>query len=162
MHDPGLSLDEECFREHLEGFDFRQGEEAGRWSLHEDDSVKWPNAVIWVAAPPRASGPDRFHLFFNLGGYPNEGPTAFLWDPATKAKLDPANWPKGVNDVHMALRATWNNANAIYAPWDRLAAAGHPDWLVKHAGLLWSPAHTIVHYLRLTHELLQSEDYHGT
>jgi hypothetical protein len=156
-----MSLDEECFHEHLGSFEFREGAESGRWGFHQDDSVVWPNAVLWAAAPPRAGGPDRFFLFFNLADYPKSGPTAFVWDPDTKAKLDKAHWPKGANDVHMAFRATWNDANALYVPWDRAAAAGHPDWLVQHAGLIWAPSHTIVHYLRLTHELLQSDDYHG-
>ncbi len=156
-----MSLDEECFLDHLTRFDFLQGEEAGKWGQLKDEAVRWPNAVIWIAAPPREGAPDRFHFYFNLAQYPKSGPTAFLWDPETRSKLDTSKWPKGTNDIHMAFRATWNNADAIYVPWDRLAAAGHPDWLVQHAGLLWAPNYTIVNYLRPTYDLLQSEDYHG-
>ncbi|MGB6220085.1 DUF7665 family protein [Haloferula sp.] len=161
MPDSGLSLDEECFCEHLEGFNFLQGVTEGQWGLHEDESVKWPNTVIWVAAAARGESPTRFYLFFDLKHYPKTGPTAYLWDPASKSKLDLTKWPKGSNDVHMVFRATWNNAAALYAPWDRLAAAGHPEWPVKHAGLVWKPDHTIVNYLRPTYELLHSDDYHG-
>lgn len=156
-----MNLDEECFHEHVASFAFQQGVEDGKWDLHDDESVKWPHAVIRIAAPQRSGGPAHFHLLFNLDHYPKTGPTAYPWDPETKTKLDVTKWPKGSNDVNMAFRATWNNADAIYVPWDRLAAAGHPDWIVQHAGLLWNPEHTIVNYLRPTHELLQSDDYHG-
>jgi hypothetical protein len=162
MSDPGLTLDAECFQGHIASFEFREGEELGSWGLLLDKTVQWPNAVIWIAAAPRPQSPDRYHLFFNLAHYPKVGPTAYLWDIETKAKLALAKWPKGVGDVKMAFRTDWNNAAALYCPWDRVAAEGHPDWAVKHAGQIWTSGHTIVHYLRRTHELLISDEYYGS
>lgn len=162
MPDSGVSLDEECFREHLVSFDFREGAELGKWGLHEDETVRWPHAVIWVAAAPRGENPLRYYLFFNLDHYPMTGPTAYVWDCEKQAKLELAKWPKGTGNVQMVFRTNWNDAVALYAPWDRLAADGHPEWPGKHPGLLWTPKHTIVNYLRPTHELLNSDEYHGT
>jgi hypothetical protein len=62
----------------------------------------------------------------------------------------------------MAFRTNWNNAIALYAPWDRVALACHPDWAAKHPGVAWKRSHTIVHYLRMTLELLWSDEYTGT
>jgi len=161
MPDPGISLDEECFREHLDGFNFRQGAADEQWGIHNDDSVKWPNVVIWISAKPSGQSPEIFHLYFDLNHYPKTGPTAYLWDPSTKTKLDLTKWPKGNGNVKMVFRTDWNNAKALYAPWDRLAAVGHPKWQSKHTGLIWNPNHTIVNYLRPTYELLHSDEYHG-
>jgi hypothetical protein len=162
MPDPGVSLDAECFHEHVAGFDFREGVNLERWDLHEDEAVQWPNAVVWVAAAPRGESPRRYYLFFNLAHYPKTGPTAYLWDSEKKTKLDLAKWPKGTANVKMVFRTDWNNAVALYCPWDRLAAEAHGEWPAKHPGLLWTPKHTIVNYLRPTHELLNSDEYHGS
>lgn len=161
MLDSGVSLDEECFREHLASFAFREGADLGKWGLHEDDAMQWPNAVIWVAAAPRGESPQRYYLIFNLEHYPKTGPTAYLWDCASKAKLDLMKWPKGVGDVQKVFRTNWKNAVALYCPWDRIAPQDHPKWPENHPGLLWSSKHTIVNYLRPTHELLNSDEYHG-
>lgn len=162
MPDSGLSLDEECFREHLASYAFREGADLGKWGLHEDEAVRWPHMVIWVTAAPRGEGPTRYYLFFNLEHYPKTGPTAYLWNQETKSKLDLAKWPKGTGNVKMVFRTDWNNAVALYCPWDRLAAASHGEWPPKHAGLLWTPKHTIVNYLSPTYELLNSDEYEGT
>lgn len=161
MPDSGVSLDEECFREHLAAFTFREGVDLRKWMLHEDEAVRWPNAVIWIGAAPRKDSPQRYYLFFNLEHYPKTGPTAYVWNAETKTKLDPSKWPKGTGDVKMVFRTDWNNAVALYCPWDRLAAADHAAWGSGHAGLLWTPKHTIVNYLGPTHELLNSDEYDG-
>lgn len=169
MPDSGLSLDEECFREHLASYDFCEGAALEKWGLHQDDAVRWPNAVIWVAAAPRGESPTRYYLFFNLEHYPKTAPTAYPWNRETKSKLDLGKWPKGTGNVKIVFRTDWNNApeqagrlqSALYAPWDRVAAAGHSEWPPRHAGLLWTSKHTIVNYLRPTHELLNSDEYEG-
>lgn len=162
MPDPGISLEEECLREHLESFAFKDGVELAKWGLHENEAVRWPNVVMWVAAAPRGQSPLRYYLFFDLTRYPSEGPTAYLWDPQTRTKLDVTKWPKGTGDVKMVFRIDWNNTIALYCPWDRLAAVGHPEWPTKHPGLLWKPGHTILNYLRPTYELLNSDEYTGS
>ena len=162
MPNPGLSLGEECFLEHVANSAFQAGVAAGRWGLLEDARVKWPHVLIWIAAPQRAKGPDHWVFRFDLQDYPGKGPTAMPWDCAANAKLDPVLWPKGSGDVAMAFRTNWNGATSLYAPWDRAGMDSHPNWKTEFPGIAWKPTSTIVQYLHLTHELLASSDYHGS
>lgn len=156
-----MTLDQECFQEHMTTPDFQYGVERGWWDVVASDAVVWPHVVLWIAAPIRPNAPDRYHFRFFLKDYPEMGPTATVWNPERNERLDLAKWPKGIADVRMAFRIDWNNAVALYVPWDRVAMAAHADWATKHPGLGWKRTRTIVHYLRLTHELLASEEYHG-
>jgi hypothetical protein len=162
MPHPGITLDHECFLEHLALPAFQQGLDQGAWGVVKNDAVVWPDAILWISAPVRTNSPDRFYLRFNLRDYPEKAPTATVWDIDRNQRLDPAKWPKGRGDVAMAFRTNWNNAIALYAPWDRVALACHPDWAAKHPGVAWKRSHTIVHYLRMTLELLWSDEYTGT
>lgn len=162
MPDPGISLDQECFQEHVAASAFQAGVAAGHWDLINDARVEWPYVLVWIAAPARAKGPDRWVFRFYLKDYPEKGPTAMPWDCATNSRLDPAQWPKGLNDVAMVFRTNWNEARALYAPWDREAMDGHPNWKTNFPGIAWKPTRTIVQYLHLTHELLSTADYHGS
>lgn len=84
------------------------------------------------------------------------------WDFEKNVKLDLAKWPKGSGDVAKMFRTDWKGAVALYAPWDRFTAQEHnADWLKNYQGFEWNPSRTIVHYLRLTREILHSDDYHG-
>lgn len=161
MPNSGLDLTEECFNEHLQSFRFREGVITNKWGLHACDELKWPKIAIWVSAPPRNNGPERFYLLFDLEGYPTNGPTARLWNPETKKNLEDSKRPKGAKDVDMIFRTNWNNGNALYAPWDRLAIKGHTKWKTQFPGLVWTSSHTIVDYLNPTCEALHSDDYHG-
>jgi len=161
MPHSGLTLSEECFLEHVAAPAFQAGVVAGRWGLVGNCRVDWPNVLIWIAAPPRSNGPDRWVLCFNLQDYPEKGPTAVPWDCATNAKLDPAKWPKGSGDVAMVFRTNWNNAVALYAPWDRAGMDTHSNWKAEFPGFAWKPTSTVVQYLHLTHELLSTNEYVG-
>lgn len=161
MSNPGKSLSEECFLEHLATPLFRNGVAMGWWDLCTDSKNEWPHVVIWLAAPDRTNGPERFYLNFNLSDYPTKGPTATLWDPSENSILDHSRWPKGVNDTAMVFRTDWENAKALYAPWDRIAMDSHGDWQTKHTSQKWKPSMTVVHYLRYTREALLTDDYHG-
>ncbi len=154
-------MSEECFREHVAAPLFRNGTVLGWWDLVLAAGTEWPHTVLWISAPARANSPNRYHLRFHLAEYPSKGPTATLWDHERRAKLELSKWPKGSNDVAMVFRTDWNSADALYAPWDRAAMDGHGDWPAKHPGLGWKPTMTIVHYLRLTRELLHSDEYRG-
>jgi hypothetical protein len=160
MPDSGISLSEECLLEHIAAPLFQDGVAHGWWDVLPA-TVEWPYAVFWLAPPARPNSPDRYYLRVHLHDYPNKGPTATLWDLERRTKLELSKWPKGNNDVAMVFRTDWNNADALYAPWDRIAMDNHGDWPMKHPGRGWKPSYTIVHYLRHTRELLDSEDYHG-
>jgi hypothetical protein len=162
MPDPGVNLAKECFREHVATPAFQEGVAAGRWELIEDPRVGWPHVLIWIAAPARPKGPDRWVFRFDLKDYPEKGPTAMPWDVTANAKLDPTLWPKGSGDVAMAFRTNWNGATSLYTPWDRAGMDSHSNWKTEFPGVAWKPTKTIVQYLHLTHELLATSDYHGS
>lgn len=159
MSDSGLSLNQECFNEHIQSPEFTEGVERGYWQLVEHPKILWPEVLIWVSAPVRLKGPDRFYLKFSLEGYPGTGPTATLWDPVTNLKLSRPEWPKGTGNV----AAVFNVGDFLYAPWDRnaLAMGGHQNWPAIYRDMVWKSTHTIVHYLRQTRNLLESPEYHG-
>ena len=163
MSDRGLTLSEECFLEHVAGPEFQAGAAAGWWGLVTDEAVKWPYAVIWIAAPPRPNRPDRYYFRFLLQDYPTLGPTAMLWDPDLKAKLAADKRTKGTGDVAIVFRTDWKEGEVLYAPWDRIAYDDHiaSGWPAKYASRAWKPTRTIVHYLRLTKELFDSDAHHG-
>jgi hypothetical protein len=156
-----MTLDFECFHQHLASAPFEDGVERGWWDLFPTPKVLWPYELIWIAAPPRPNSAERYYLRFLLQNYPDKGPTATLWDPDRNAMLAFTKWPKGSGDVELAFRTNWNNGMALYVPWDRVAMDSHPDWPARYPGLGWKPTHTIVHYLRLTRELLTSNEYRG-
>lgn len=151
-----MTPDELAFREHVAGAEFQAGIDAGRWRLL---TVTWPTATIAVGAAPRPDSPAEFFFRFELTGYP-AGATACPIDIKTGQTLPAAMRPKGEIVGH-AFRLDWHEGRVLYVPWDRLSIEGHPAWLMKHAGKLWSEEVGILSYLRPTHELLNCEDYFG-
>lgn len=156
-----MRLDQACFEEHIASRPFQDGVARGYWGTTPRDGVDWPQVVIWISAPSRPSSPDRLFLRFQLQDYPSKGPTATLWDEEKNSQLTFGRWPKGDGDVGMVFRIDWEGAAGLYAPWDRFAMEKHPDWPQKYPGLGWKASHTIVHYLRLTREVLHTDDYRG-
>ena len=165
-----MAKPQEIFERDLASDAFQAGCVRGRWGLLDDTNrlqgvpaIAWPNVVIWIAAAPRLKSPDRYYFYFDLEGYPTAAPTAYCWDTATRKVLSDPQWPRSRDAEELTFRQNWpgNGARALYAPWDRTAQAGH-DW--GHlTGQMWNPEkHTIVDYLRLTHELLNADHYTGT
>lgn len=159
-------LDQERFEADLQGGSFLIGVEKGRCGLAETASVpvqpEWPEVILWVAAAARTNSPDRFFFRVNCEKYPSEPVTAMIWDPASKEMLVAAKRPKGSGQVPVMFRTDWEGGRALYHPFDRIAAKGHPDWGSKYPGLVWDPGrHTIVDLLNVIHELLFSQDYIG-
>lgn len=151
-----MTPDELAFREHVAGAVFQAGVDGGRWRLL---SVSWPSATLAIGAAPRPSSPNEFFFRFDLTSYPANA-TACPIDLATGQTLAVEMRPKGEIVGH-AFRTDWHEGQALYVPWDRLSIVGHPEWMTKHAGKLWSEEEGILSYLRPTHELLTSEDYLG-
>ena len=144
----GSSKDE--LEEHLRSARFLAGTARGRWRLVE---VAWPHAFVEVAARD-----DRqFVLRFDCAGYPEQPPTATLWNRAQGQMLPAACWPKG-GRVSQVFNPAWKNGTALYLPCDRESIAGHPAWHTEYPWLIWKPARGLVQYLEAVHETLQSHE----
>ena len=156
-----MRLDQGCFEEHVASRPFQDGVARGYWDIAPRDGVEWPYLIIWIDAPSRPNSPERLFLRFHLQDYPAKGPTATLWDLDKNSQLDLAKWPKGDGDVGMVFRTNWEGAVGLYAPWDRYAMERHPDWPQKYPGVGWKPTCTITYYLRLTREVLHTDEYRG-
>ncbi len=157
-----MRLDLACFHEHVASPPFQDGVARGYWDIASRDDVEWPYAIMWIDLPGKANSLDKLYLRFHLQDYPSKGPTAVPWDFEKNAKLDSAKWPKGNGDVAKVFRTDWEGAVALYAPWDRFTVEKHDaNWLKTYPGFEWNAARTIVHYLRLTREILHSDDYHS-
>jgi hypothetical protein len=129
---------------------FLAGQAIGRWTLIE---VGWPHAVVEVAARDGC----RYALRFDCAGYPEQAPTAMLWNVGAKQMLAPADWPQG-GRVSQVFNPNWKNGTALYLPCDRESIAGHPNWTTEYPSQLWDPARGITLYLEIVHELLQSNE----
>jgi hypothetical protein len=156
-----MRLDQASFEEHVATWQFQDGVARGFWDTAPRDDVKWPHAIIWIDLPQRTRSPDKLFLRFNLQDYPSKAPTAVPWDMERNLKLEFDKWPKGGGDVAQMFR-NWEGAVALYAPWDRFTVERHDaNWLKNYLGFEWNSSRTIVHYLRLTREVLHSDDYTG-
>ena len=150
--------DERAFRRDIVGAVFLHGFVRHRWRLL---SITWPHAVLAVTAAPRSAAPSEYTFRFELTNYPQNAPTAQLWDPERDAPLSVDLWPGGRSRVPAVFRPDWKNGTCLYLPCDRISFSGHDVWRQQHPSLLWSPAGDITQYLRIIHELLTSADYTG-
>jgi hypothetical protein len=159
MADAGVFLpDERQFRKDVGAGPFLLGEARGRWHLLE---TMWPIALIAITAAPRNGAPPHYVLRFDLTKYPEQAPTARLWDADVRAPLPVDRWPAGTSRVPAVFRHDWQDGTCLYLPCDRLTAAGHPDWPNLHPSEIWRPGCDITHYLGQVSELLNSSDYQG-
>jgi hypothetical protein len=153
-----VAPDERAFRADLEGQPFVIGVATGRWRL---DDLSWPNCVISVSAATRPGAPQEVSLRFELSGYPIQGPTATPWDWEANRQLDVSRLPVGRRASHMFRRDGWMAGAALYAPFDRVAIEGHPDWPASFPHLCWTPRCDISFYLGHVYDLLHDDDYVG-
>jgi hypothetical protein len=161
--------DQRLFEADLQSAPYRIGAAKGLWAQAEaevlPDGAAWPRAFFWMAAASRANAPDRYHVALNLSGYRSVAPTGAFWDPAKKATLDLAKWPKGKPGSRFAMvfrTAGFNGCgSAFYHPYDRVATVGHTEWPKQQPHLIWTNEHTIVDYLEEFQSLLMAGDYLG-
>jgi hypothetical protein len=159
--------DQRLFEADLASAEFRAGALKVYWGLAGTDVLpkqpEWPLRILWVQAAPRAEAPDRFYLQLDLDGYRTISPTGTFWDPSTGSSLVHDKRPKGKKDSRCTkvFRTDWEGGRAFYHPYDRLAAAGHPNWVTEQPSLIWDSTHTIVDYLEEIRSLLNSGDYLG-
>lgn len=152
-----VAPDEEVLRHHLQSSRFQRGVDAGRWRL---ESLSWPVAIITITAAARDSAPDEYTLRFNLDDYPQRAPTAMLWDCVANCMLPENRRPKGERASRI-FRTDWNGGQALYAPWDRVALEGHPDWATRHVLYAWNPQRELTFYLLNVWEVLNDDEYLG-
>lgn len=116
--------------------------------------IDWPHSVIAV----RAHDGTDWAFRFDLAGYPAMLPNARPWDLEANAPLATNRWPQGTGRVAAAFNPNWNTG-ALYLPCDRLALAGHEQWLVQHPEKAWPPSRGIIHYLEIINDLLASHQH---
>ena len=153
-----MSPDERVFREHVTSARFQEGVERGRWQMVGD--IAWPVVMIAIAAGPRGRSPSKYVLRFDLTGYPETAPTATPWNLDTRDALEPALRPKGERVGHI-FRTDWENGQALYAPFDRVALDSHPDWRNQHPRQVWDSSKDLAWLLQILHEMLNNDDYTG-
>jgi hypothetical protein len=156
--DGSPSLEETVFRAHAVSGAFVKAVKEGKWRVA---SVNWPIVMVKIAPAIREGAPNSFSFRFDLTGYPSSPPTARPWSADGEGPLGDGRWPSGGQRVSAVFNPGWNNGVALYLPCDRLAAAGHPNWVTQYPYWIWSPTDTICKYLRIVHELLNSNEYSG-
>ena len=147
-----MAPDEKALRADLESGRFLAGEARKRWRLV---AVAWPGVQIGITARDG----QEFVLRFDCSGYPQNPPTAQLWDVAKNAALELSLWPKGGGRISAVFNPNWKSGVALYLPCDRTAIEGHDNWRHEHPSKIWNPARGITQYVEIVHELLQSRDY---
>ena len=156
------------FEEDVRSAEFRIGADKGYWGLPTPEVLPatpaWPRRVLWITPAARPNAPERFHIRVDLEGYRSTPPTGTFWDPARNERLALDKWPRGKDGSRFAKvfrTADWKKGEAFYHPYDRVAASGHTKWPREQPHLVWTPEHTIVHYLEEFYELLHGSDYIG-
>lgn len=150
--------DERALRADLGEGSFQLGACLGRW---RHGAIEWPYAHIAVTAADRPGGPSEYWFRFDCSGYPQQAPTARLWDPDENKPLPVSRWPAGRSRVPAVFRPDWKDGTCLYLPCDRVSVAGHENWRTDHPALVWSPSRGIVLYLAELNALLNSSDYTG-
>jgi hypothetical protein len=159
--------EQRLFEADIAAAEFRVGVLRGTWGFPSTDALPaqpaWPHRILWLAAAARPSAPDRYCIRLDLAKYRTEAPTGTFWDLEKDAMLGLAKRPKGRDGSRFAkvFRTDWENGNAFYHPYDRVAAKDHDKWPAEQPHLIWDSNHTIVDYLEEFHALLNSGDYLG-
>ncbi|MGO4222802.1 hypothetical protein AB4Y64_13240 [Lysobacter sp. TAF61] len=134
---------------HLHSGRFLTGVAGGRWKLLDQ---LWPFVQIAVTA-----GDGRqFVLRFDCTGYPDQAPTARLWDATHQHPLPVPQWPRG-GRVSQMFNPGWKDG-AVYIPCDRQAIEGHNNWFADYPWLIWNPDIGLVQYIQAVHETLNSAE----
>lgn len=127
---------------------FLAGAARGRWQLI---TQVFPEVLVAIVARDKR----QVVLRFDCSGYPEQPPTATVWDLQTKQRMPGHQWPRG-GRVSQVFNPGWKGGAALYIPCDRLSIEGHANWYAEYPWLIWKPAVGLVHYLEAIHEVLQS------
>jgi hypothetical protein len=153
-----IGPDERAFREHIARARFLAGVARGHWRIVAE--LGWPLVVFAIGAAPREGAPREYGLRTDLAGYPFQAPTSTPWDLERDEPLAAERRPKGHRVGHV-FRADWNGGSALYAPYDRVALAGHGNWTLEHPRYAWEPTRDVAWFLSVIHDLLNDDDYMG-
>jgi hypothetical protein len=162
-------MDVLLFEEHLSQPEYRFGEAQGMWKrvqIPEEEGElgpKWPYSLFWISVPSKGSRKvERYYLKLKLDNYSVLAPGGCFWDIDKNARLENNLWPKVTGPFTAGFRNDWPNPFELYAPWDRGGMA-HPEWLQINKAVSWKSGESKIHsYLGIIHEILNSENYHGT
>lgn len=154
----GFRPDEQAFLDEVGGGAFQLAVHLGRWRIVRQT---WPIVEIEVSAAARSGGPAAFGFRFDCSGYPQNPPTARLWDIEDGAPPAVAAWPAGRSRVPAVFRPDWREGQCLYLPCDRDSIAGHDNWRSEHPAHIWRPETGLQLYLETLHELLNGSDYTG-
>ena len=147
-----MAPDEKALRADLKSGRYLAGEAKMRWRTV---TIDWPGVQIGITARDGY----EFVLLFDCSGYPQNPPTAQLWDAEMKSPLNASRWPKGGDRIAAVFNHGWKSGTALYLPCDRAAIEGHDNWRDEHPSKIWNPVKGILHYVEIVHELLQSRYY---
>jgi len=149
--------DQRTFNEHANKPSFLAGLYRGDWAI---EKVTWPTVDISIAAAPRPDAPDRYWLRCDFANFAADAPTGTPWDPDNDTTLGPDKRPKG-DDVGTVYRVDWEEGRALYVAYDRIALAGHQNWVTEHPRTAWNGTQDLTWWVLRIWELLNSDDYLG-
>lgn len=147
--------------------EFLIGMAKGNWELAAPvNEATWPAVFTWVRAAPRAKGPARFLVRWDVSGYGEQRSTGAFWDETKQAYLEPGAWPKGLpgSVVEGVFKvAGWAApGKGFYHPFDRQAWAGHEaKWEKENPQYLWTKDNVLTDFIALLHRWLNCEAYIG-
>lgn len=147
MHDGKTELEA-----HLRSGRFLAGAAKGRWRLV---NFQWPITQVEVGARDGR----RFILRFDCSGYPDQPPTATLWDTVAQQQLPADRWPRG-GRVSQVFNPGWKGGSALYIPCDRQSIEGHSAWFSEYPWLIWTPERGLLQYIEAVCETLHSHELH--
>lgn len=143
-------LSNDIFIDHRNSAEYQSGEIEGRWgAINNENRPNWPIFIIWVTS---TSGV-KYHFKFDFTSYPQNAPTAIIWDITNDSPLEKNKRPNSNNREIQAFKEWGKPCN--YLPCDRMAFDGHPDWPQLHPALIWnSQSDTFLKYLNELYQIL--------
>jgi hypothetical protein len=143
-------LSYEIFLNHLDSPEYQSGEIEGRWGiLDQENRPTWPILFFWISA----RNSKVYNFKFDFTGYPENAPTAVLWDLEKKSVLAAVERPNFSKRAIQVFKIWGHECN--YLPCDRLAFQGHSSWLHEHAALIWNNQQdTFIKYLNELFQIL--------
>jgi hypothetical protein len=162
-----MSPDQQRFLDHLTLPEYLAGVIHGFWGRvdEQENGPAWPFSLFWISVPLRGYRQvPKYFISTELSNYNLDAPAGCFWDHSKKCRLANELWPKVSGPFSQGFRTDYNaSAHELYAPWDRGGLKAHPEWATANTAVSWkSGKSTIADYLSIMHEILNSDDYHGT